>query len=30
LSNKVIGLAEAVREIPDDGAEIALGRFAII
>jgi len=30
LSNKVIELTEAVREIPQDGAEVALGGFAII
>jgi len=29
LRSKVIELAEAVREIPDDGADIALGGFAI-
>lgn len=29
MRSKVIELAEAVREIPDDGAEIALGGFAI-
>ena len=29
MSNKVIELTEAVREIPQDGAEIALGGFAI-